>query len=128
MPHRFWKQFEYINASTLGIQPFHLQFPVSTPLIHHLVKTEGTSIVFAKGEGSLRGTEEERYQSIGHGRKISPRGWTELYRGYLGCLSFTDNELGRLFDIMDARSLWESTVVVFTADHGMHLGEKVSLF
>lgn len=77
-----------------------------------------------RNEGKSQSIETENYQSMGHGRTISLRGFEELYKGYLACLSYADYELGRLLDVVDELKLWDNTIVVFTADHGMHLGEK----
>ena len=124
MPHRFWKQYAHITADMVNISAEHLRFPPSAPLLHHLKKTEGSNIVYMKDEGKSKGVEVENYQSKGYGRTISLRGFEELYRGYLGCLSYADDQLGKVLDVMDELKLWDNTVVVFTSDHGMHLGEK----
>ena len=124
MPHRFWKQYEHVTADMVNISAEHLRFPPSAPLLHHLKKTEGSNIVYMKDEGASKGTEVENYQSKGYGRTISVRGFEELYRGYLGCLSYADDQLGKVLDVMDELDVWNNTIVVFTADHGMHLGEK----
>jgi len=125
MPHQFWKQYEGLKASQVNITSKHLQFPLNAPILHHVKKTEGTSIAFMKDEGRSKGTEYENYQGTGHGRTISVRGFEELYRGYLACLSYADNQLGRFLNVVDDLGVWNDTIVVFTADHGMHLGEKV---
>ena len=42
---------------------------------------------------------------------------------YMGLIAQIDTELGRLFAWLDDRGLTESTVVVFTSDHGDYLGD-----
>ncbi len=37
---------------------------------------------------------------------------------YEGEVRYVDNEIGRIFEYLDSRGLWENTVVVFTSDHG----------
>lgn len=124
MPYQFWKQYEHLTASMLNITQEHLRFPPTTPLLHHVKKTEGNSIAYMQNEGRSPSKASENYQSIGFGRTISIRGFEELYRGYLACLSYADYQLGKLLDVVDELKLWDNTIVVFTADHGMHLGEK----
>ena len=52
--------------------------------------------------------------------------------GYYACVRYVDAQLGRILSALDRTGSRENTVVVFTSDHGFHLGEhdfwaKVSL-
>ena len=129
MPKRFWDMYEHTDF--VVNQPGSLHFPKFAPLVGHVRKTESTVIHYrsitsnndtVRSAGSLR----EAYQRQGNGLSISQRGWKELYRGYLACLTYTDELLGDLWAELDSLGLWATTVVVFTSDHGMHVGEKVS--
>lgn len=42
---------------------------------------------------------------------------------YMGLISQIDAHLGRLFDHLKARGLWDDTLIVFTSDHGDMLGD-----
>jgi len=44
-------------------------------------------------------------------------------RPYLGEIEYTDFVVGKLFDALRERGLWERTLVVLTADHGESLGD-----
>jgi choline-sulfatase len=46
-----------------------------------------------------------------------------LRRGYLGCVTYVDQELGRLLDVLEETRLMENTIVVYTSDHGEMLGK-----
>jgi arylsulfatase A-like enzyme len=42
---------------------------------------------------------------------------------YYACVTHVDEEIGRILDALDETGLAESTLVVFTADHGEYLGD-----
>ncbi|MDQ0141276.1 alkaline phosphatase family protein [Cupriavidus necator] len=43
--------------------------------------------------------------------------------GYMGLIKQIDDQLGVLFAFLEARGLMESTMIVFTSDHGDYLGD-----
>lgn len=51
-------------------------------------------------------------------------GWRMWIRAYLACAAFVDDQFGQLMAALEAAGLAESTIVVFTSDHGFHMGEK----
>ncbi|WNJ20080.1 sulfatase [Pontibacter sp. G13] len=42
---------------------------------------------------------------------------------YLRCVKGVDDNLGRLFDYLKKEGLWDNTIIVYTGDQGMMLGE-----
>ena len=57
----------------------------------------------------------------------------EYTQAYHACISYIDAQLGMLFDSLREHDLWDNTIIIFTSDHGYHLGEhfmwgKVTLF
>ncbi|NRA38756.1 MAG: sulfatase-like hydrolase/transferase, partial [Planctomycetes bacterium] len=46
-----------------------------------------------------------------------------LYRGYLACVSWMDEQLGRILDAFEASSAADNTLIAFVGDHGYHMGE-----
>ena len=42
---------------------------------------------------------------------------------YYACISFVDHQIGRILDCLEESGMAENTLIVFTADHGEHLGD-----
>ncbi|MCA9064281.1 MAG: sulfatase [Planctomycetaceae bacterium] len=54
-------------------------------------------------------------------------------QAYYASITFADAQLGRILDALDATGLSKNTIVLFTSDHGYHMGEhgyyqKTTLF
>jgi choline-sulfatase len=54
---------------------------------------------------------------------ISETATRGLRRGYLGCVTEVDRQLGRLLDTLERTRLIENAVVAYTSDHGEMLGK-----
>ena len=57
----------------------------------------------------------------------------EYMQAYHACVSFIDTQLGLVVASLKEEGLWDDTIIVFTSDHGYHLGDhflwgKVTLF
>lgn len=60
--------------------------------------------------------------------KFTSRNWQEIKANYYGMISDIDDHLGRLFQELKMKGLWDDTVVLFTSDHGELLGDHGLLF
>jgi arylsulfatase A-like enzyme len=59
-----------------------------------------------------------------HARIVESGRWKEAVQAYLATIAFTDSQVGRLLDGLDASSHRDNTIVVLWSDHGWSLGEK----
>ncbi|MEQ9289119.1 MAG: sulfatase [Cyclobacteriaceae bacterium] len=57
------------------------------------------------------------------GDKGTHQAYQHYLKSYLRCSKGVDDNLGRLFDFLKAEGLWENTIVIYTSDQGMMLGE-----
>ena len=56
--------------------------------------------------------------------KMGPDYWRDLVHAYLACVSFADDQIGRVLKALDESPYGGNTIVVLWSDHGQHLGEK----
>jgi iduronate 2-sulfatase len=54
---------------------------------------------------------------------FSPDDVREIRHGYFANTSYMDTQLGKVIAALDSHKLADSTIIVFCADHGYHLGE-----
>ena len=64
--------------------------------------------------------------------KMDIRRQKKAIGGYLASVAFMDRQVGKVLDALDEAKLTDKTIIIFTSDHGYHLGEhdfwaKVSL-
>lgn len=64
---------------------------------------------------------------------LDPKLARSAIQAYYASISFADAQLGRILDRLEASGLADNTIVVFTSDHGYHMGEhghyqKTTLF
>jgi len=57
----------------------------------------------------------------------------QVLQSYYASISFADAQVGRILDALEVTGLQENTIVLFTSDHGYHMGEhghyqKTTLF
>ena len=49
--------------------------------------------------------------------------WKEVWKAYLGMTNYADDIIGKLINYLKEKNIYDNTVIVFTADHGDHLGQ-----
>lgn len=64
-----------------------------------------------------------KFTSISKGLDRYPDNQKRMWADYYATVTFMDEQVGRVLDELERLGLKESTAVVFTSDHGYHLGE-----
>jgi len=55
-------------------------------------------------------------------------GWKLWIQSYLACVSFLDAQVGKVLDALESSPYKDNTIIIFTSDHGFHMGEKNYMF
>lgn len=50
--------------------------------------------------------------------------WPDILQAYNACVSFADDQVGKVLEALENSPYKENTIVVLWSDHGYHLGEK----
>ena len=73
-----------------------------------------------------------QYQNMGiDAYGDAERAMKEFTQAYLACVAFVDAQVGKILDAIEARTdtnIPDNTLIIFTSDHGYHLGEKLYIF
>lgn len=112
----FAEQFLKKNPTS---EPFAMMLGLSNP--HSPMDPSGRyAKMYDPEKISLRPNVKEFTRD---GRRIDEKRLRETRAAYLAKISFLDDLLGRLIAALKERGTWDNTILVFTADHGMMIGE-----
>ena len=67
--------------------------------------------------------ELRAYSGIPPAGPVEPLQARRLIHGYYACVSFIDDQVGRLLDALEQHDLDDNTIIVLWGDHGWQLGE-----
>lgn len=67
--------------------------------------------------------ELKNYSNIPNDGDLNDDLTKELINGYYACVSYIDNQIGKIVNTLDTLDLKENTVIIFMSDHGYKLGE-----
>ncbi len=124
------KAIELLNERKAEGQPFFLgvgffrpHYPMVAPKkffdMYPLAEIE----IPPQVEGDLDDIPEAGRSRIRPEMDASEEQRKRMWQGYYASVTFMDEQVGRVLDELDRLGLRESTAVIFTSDHGYHLGE-----
>ena len=103
-PSKYWDLYD---STTISL-PLNYQQPESTP-----------SRAF-HNSGELRA-----YGGVPEKGPVSAGMANKLIHGYYACVSYTDAQIGKILNELEALGLAENTIVVLWGDHGWNLGDHM---
>ena len=122
----------YLEASSQSGRPFFLAAGLHKP---HLPWTAPRRFFELYPDGNIPepiSPRMENIPAIALQTELSgfhpPESRTAAIAGYYACISFTDENIGILLEVLDRNKMWENTVVVLVSDNGFHLGDHGGLW
>ncbi|MCA9063690.1 MAG: sulfatase-like hydrolase/transferase [Planctomycetaceae bacterium] len=82
-----------------------------------------TAPLDAPSYAPTNGGELRSYSDMPESGPVNDADTLKLIHGYYAATSYTDAQVGRLLDSLDATGLSKNTIVVLWGDHGWHLGD-----
>ena len=107
----------------LGVGFFRPHYPMVAPKRFFDMYPHETLEVPSLIPGDLDDIPPVGQASTGDGLNDSKEGRQRMWQAYYASTTFMDEQVGRVLEELDRLGLADSTVVIFTTDHGYHLGE-----
>jgi iduronate 2-sulfatase len=92
--------------------------PETLPMTTNPNPPEGAPEIALMSWGELRA-----YKGVPAKGPVSDEMAKELTHGYYACVSFVDDQIGRLLKALDENGLSDNTIVIVWSDHGWKLGD-----
>jgi arylsulfatase A-like enzyme len=130
-PYMTRRAIECIEQSAGAPWCIHLSFikphwPYIAPAPYHALYTADDVPPAVRGEDERRNPHPvyDAFRQLRYARAFSRDDVRcAVIPAYMGLIRQIDDELGKLFAYLDAHGLRESTMIVFTSDHGDYLGD-----
>jgi arylsulfatase A-like enzyme len=68
------------------------------------------------------------YQKLVNSYPTAEEGLLLHLQAYLACITFVDDQIGKVVDALDSSRFKDKTIVILVSDHGYHQGEKQYLY
>ena len=92
--------------------------PTAIPLPNPAAAPQDAPAIALHASGEIRG-----YGGPPKDRDFNAEEVRHYRHGYYASISFLDAQVGLILDALDASGQADNTIIVFTSDHGFHIGE-----
>lgn len=93
--------------------------PNRIPMPDPIAKPLGVPAIAMHASREIKG-----YGEVPRDRAFTEKEIRHFRHGYYASISFMDAQIGEILDALEESSLAENTLIVFTSDHGFHIGEQ----
>ena len=114
----FFLAVGFIKPHTPFIPPLENWERFSEPITPPPIKADDLTDIPLAGQANAQIYVEIRVRQ--------DHAWEMVRHGYLACINFTDDNVGRVLDALAKSPYADNTIVMLWSDHGFHLGEKRS--
>jgi arylsulfatase A-like enzyme len=116
------RAFQTINELSKSDKPFFLFLHYFDPhydyLMHDILNT------YPDYKGILHsGISIDALRALSKKRRLRAKDKRYLFAAYDSEIRYTDDLISRLFDELRRRKMFDDTLIIFTGDHGEHLGD-----
>lgn len=99
------------------------RFPLETIQLPAYLKNDQADCGRFIGEMKKIDDWYTRFERLNEGYS-GTEGWRRFIQAYLASVAFVDDQVGRILDALDSSAYADNTLVVFSSDHGLHMGQK----
>ncbi|MCK4921305.1 MAG: sulfatase [Bacteroidales bacterium] len=109
---------DYANRNPAGVQN-------TTARIHKNDSKSSLSLWFQKGKKGKGGwpTGEISFEEGAGAKQITAETYQKYVKDYMRCVAGIDENVGRLLAYLEEEGILDNTVIVYTSDQGMYVGE-----
>ncbi|MEN8247381.1 MAG: sulfatase-like hydrolase/transferase [Bacteroidota bacterium] len=117
-----------LNPHTVHVVPqkYFDMYPIESMVLPEILLNDIQDTYYNDNLPSTKGIThydalEASYEDIEYGIK-------KYMQAYLACVTFADDQVGRILDALDQSRFKDNTIVILFSDHGYHMGQKEYLF
>jgi arylsulfatase A-like enzyme len=127
-----WTQRRWLGGALRQIAKFNMR-PAAWSVMHHHKTAAEIAEPFLRWQSTLNGRPFFAFLNMydAHDPQYLPADQRATFNGgatrhdiYDAAVHYQDEQIGRILDELDRRGTLRNTIVVITADHGEHLGER----
>ena len=105
-------------------QEYFDRFPLDSIKIPASIKNDLADCSTQLANKELYGFQRYKFLTQ-NGDDLLLRQWIQAY---LACVSFVDDQVGKIIDAVESSEYADNTIIIFTSDHGFHMGDKEFLY